>query len=299
MRRLPLFALALASAALLSGCNFFNRSDDADVADVPAEGEDPAVVIEDATEDAALPTPSQGDFVDPVVPAEGAVTVVAPDLIQSTNPNERAIGVQRSRPDPFASLPIPPTPPEPVVPPTASGTSPRTQTTAASQGGAAATAASPSTTPTVTRPASSSTSGGAAAAAVPTPSRTPVPTPSVAAADPATTLPNIPQPTVARAVRISGVVQIGGVPYAIVQVPNEVERYVRAGERIAGGSVLVKRIDTRSVEPRVVLEQNGIEVVANVTGGGDAPDTAAAPPAPPSGTETSLVSTNALTAPGL
>ena len=83
-----------------------------------------------------------------------------------------------------------------------------------------------------------------------------------------------------------------------MQAPNEVERYVRAGERVAGGSVLVKRIDTRSIEPRVVLEENGIEVVASVMAGGE--DVASELPEPPSsGPQAALVSTNTLTTPGL
>ncbi|MEO1591062.1 MAG: hypothetical protein AAFU71_07195 [Cyanobacteria bacterium J06632_22] len=288
MRRLPLFALALISTALLGGCNFFNRGSDTDVADVPAEDGAP-VVTADAPESEGLPTPAQSDFADPVVPADDAVTVVAPDLIQSTDPNERAIGVQRSRPDPFASLPIPPTPPEPIVSPTATGARAQPSNAASQGGAAAATAANPSSTPTVSAP-----SDGGASAAAASPSRTPAVTPNVAAANPAATLPPVPQPTTARAVRISGVVQIGGTPYAIVQAPNEVERYVRAGERIASGSVLVKRIDTRSVEPRVILEQNGIEVIANVTAGsaGVATDL----PEPPSTPQASLVSANTLSA---
>lgn len=303
--RLPLFALVFASAALLGGCNFFNRGSDTDVADAPTDEPAPAV-IEDADSDGGdLPTPAQTDFNDPVVPAEDAVTVIAPDLIQSTNPNERAIGVQRSRPDPFASLPIPPTPPEPVVAPTTAATAPRSQATAAAanQGGASAGGARPSAAPTVSRPASSG--GAAAAAARPsTPSAggssttgSAATVPTVAAANPATPLPPVPQPTTAQAVRVSGIVQIGGEPYAIVQVQDEVERYVRAGERIARGRVLVKRIDTRSVEPRVVLEENGIEVVTNVTSGSSG--VAAEPPTPPSDAQASLVSSGSLAAPGL
>ena len=41
---------------------------------------------------------------------------------------------------------------------------------------------------------------------------------------------------------------------------------MRTGERVADGQVLVKRIDMRSIEPRVVLEQNGIEVELSVAG---------------------------------
>ncbi|MEL6246921.1 MAG: hypothetical protein AAFY78_16120 [Cyanobacteria bacterium J06648_16] len=297
MRRLPLFLLVIASTALLGGCNFFNRGDDADVTETPPDEASPDVVVENGGDSEDLPTPAQSDFPDPVVASDGTVTVVAPDLIQSTNPTERAIGVQRSRPDPFASLPIPPTPPEPVVAPTARGTAPRTQATgSASRGGASATAASPTASAPTTRPPSS---GAAAASSATTSGNNTNRTPTLTAANPSVTaLPTVPQPTAARAVRVSGVVQIGGTPYAIVQVPNEVERYVRAGERIAGGSVLVKRIDTRSFEPSVVLEQNGIEVVTSVTSGGDG--VAGAPPAPPSDdAQASLASLPVLPTPGL
>ncbi|MEM9977075.1 MAG: hypothetical protein AAF808_05540, partial [Cyanobacteria bacterium P01_D01_bin.2] len=111
-------------------------------------------------------------------------------------------------------------------------------------------------------------------------------------------LPEIPQPTTARAVRVSGVVQIGGSPYAIVQAPNDVERYVRTGESLAGGRVLVKRIDTRSVEPRVILVENGIEVERLVTEA----QTAAAPeeaPPPPAETVSTLNMLPELPSPGI
>jgi hypothetical protein len=50
-----------------------------------------------------------------------------------------------------------------------------------------------------------------------------------------------------------------------VQSPDEpTGRYVAAGQRVAGGAVLVKRIDMRGNEPVVVLEQNGVEVSHSV-----------------------------------
>ena len=73
-------------------------------------------------------------------------------------------------------------------------------------------------------------------------------------------LPPIPQPVIAPTISVSGVVQLGNEPYAIVRSGSEPERYVRVGDRLAGGSVRVKRIDTLAFEPRVILEENGIEV---------------------------------------
>jgi hypothetical protein len=64
---------------------------------------------------------------------------------------------------------------------------------------------------------------------------------------------------------------VGGVQMAIVKVPNEPDRYVREGQRIANGQVLVKRIETnRGPNPVVILEQYGVEVARGV---GDAPST--------------------------
>lgn len=84
-------------------------------------------------------------------------------------------------------------------------------------------------------------------------------------------LPKLPEPTQARGVEVTGVVEVGGVPMAIVKVPNEPARYVREGQRIANGQVLVKRIETnRGPNPVVILEQYGVEVARGV---GEAPAT--------------------------
>jgi hypothetical protein len=56
-------------------------------------------------------------------------------------------------------------------------------------------------------------------------------------------------------------VQIGDQVFAIVDAPNEPSsRYVQAGQRLAGGQVLVRKIDANRAEPVVILEQNGVEV---------------------------------------
>ncbi len=76
------------------------------------------------------------------------------------------------------------------------------------------------------------------------------------------TMPPIPQPTLAREVEVTGVVTIGNTTQAIVKAPNEpTSRYVSVGQRLAGGQVLVKRIEMNpGSDPIVVLEENGIEV---------------------------------------
>lgn len=96
-------------------------------------------------------------------------------------------------------------------------------------------------------------------------------------------LPKLPEPTQAQGVQVTGVVEVGGVQMAIVKVPNEPDRYVREGQRIANGQVLVKRIETnRGPNPVVILEQYGVEVARGV---GESPSTSPGgpgqPPPPP------------------
>jgi hypothetical protein len=87
-----------------------------------------------------------------------------------------------------------------------------------------------------------------------------------------------PQPELARAVNVSGVVQIGSAVYAIVDAPDEPSsRYVQAGQRLSNGEILVKRIDFNGSDSSVILEQAGMQVVRRV---GDVPVAPAAPAAP-------------------
>ncbi|NJN85191.1 MAG: hypothetical protein HC881_01245 [Leptolyngbyaceae cyanobacterium SL_7_1] len=189
-------------------------------------------------------------------PATPAGTL-PPDLIPSNDANQRVRGVQRNRPDPFALVPtiasieipeqtsaparIAPAAPgsyNPPVPPGAVSFNP----------------------PRVNSPQSGTSGGQGPGQLAPIPDlvpTTPVPPPP-------------PQPTTARAVQVSGIVQIGNVPYAIVKAPNEpTSRYVRVGQSLSDGEVLVKRIvANQGAEPFVVLEQFGIEVVRSVGEGG-------------------------------
>ena len=223
--------------------------------------------------------PAEGgeDFATPMVPAAPQLANIASaELIQSTDPEERIRQINSRRPDPFATVPIPPppqiTPPPPPGSPTSvapTGGVPATPTAAVPTGTAAPRPGGTATAPTGTtapRP------GGTATAPTAPGGTRPTAPPSAPAGQPASPeeialapLPALPEPTQAQQVTVTGVVTIGDRNYAIVQSPDEpTGRYVSVGQRVAGGSVLVKRIDMRGSEPVVVLEQNGVEVLHSV-----------------------------------
>ncbi len=201
----------------------------ADPAAIPAA---PSVAV--AAAPAGVPVPSPG------VPAG----TVPPELIASTNANERVQDVRRNRADPFSLISVIPR----VV------QTPQTQTA-----------------PLVAPPGQgvrlpSRTNGSGQLAPIPTlvPNRSAVEAQRPFVAPP-------PQPDIARAVQVLGVVQIGNTAHAIVQAPNEpTSRYVQVGQRLSNGQVLVKRIEMNrgAEEPVVVLEQYGIEVPTAVGQGG-------------------------------
>lgn len=230
------------------------------------------------SEESSTPTPSAPQAVKTQPPAEAfdkppmvdqnpqqSVISSAPALIQPTNPDKRATQVEKGRKDPFASINVPAAP---IVP----------------------------TTPKNPKP-------------VPKVPNLPVPPQPVAVREvppsPPVTIPqesfepDLPppqEPDLAQAITVSGVVQIGNETLAIVQVPNEgTSRYVREGQLLSNGQVLVKRIEVnQGPSPIVVLEQYGVEVAKAVgeepvnqaqgDGGQDAPPTQDAsfvPPPPP------------------
>lgn len=251
MRRLLLISLATVP---LTGCQFFNRGEDVAVIDL-VEAVESGEAIPDAPQFGGGDAPAEAEedeaFSDPTVesPSPG---VVSADLIRSTDPAARTRQVERSRLDPFATLPIPPTP-EPVELPEAA-------TRAASNSSAAGANA-----------ASNASSAGTAATTPPEPTPPPVRVQPnnapLVEPSPIATLPPIPQPVIAPTVSVSGVIQLGNEPYAILRSGSEPERYVRVGDRIAGGAVRVKRIETLAFEPRVILEENGIEVARPISSG--------------------------------
>jgi hypothetical protein len=191
--------------------------------------------------------------------------IMPPDLISSTNPDQRLKSIQSARPDPFALLPT-----------TAAITITRSQTPSGGQ--------SPSST-------GSSLSGqglprgssGGGSARIPSGSQAMLPQPIPVLPD----IPRLPralpaalppQPELARAVNVSGVVQIGSAVYAIVDAPDEPSsRYVQVGQRLSNGEILVRRIDFNGSDSSVILEQAGMQVVRRV---GDVPVAPVAPTAP-------------------
>ena len=68
--------------------------------------------------------------------------------------------------------------------------------------------------------------------------------------------------SVADAIAVSGVVQVGGRWTVIVKEPSATSsRYVAVGEYLENGKVLVKKIVAAgSADPVVVLQQNGVEI---------------------------------------
>ncbi len=262
MRRLLLISLATIP---LTGCQFFNR-----------DGKTVVDIVESVESGEALEgvgVPNLGDkevaakddkakFEDPTIASKPAAGASA-DLIRSTDPDGRARAVSRSRVDPFASLAIPPTPDPIVVSPVAAAGN-RVSNSGGSVAGGAKSSGNSSDGSAGGR------SGGSAAAnarraPTPPPVRVQAPNRPLVLPSPIAALPTIPRPVIALTVSVSGVVQLGNEPYAIVRSGSEPERYVRVGDRIAGGSVRVKRIETLAFEPRVILEENGIEVSRPIT----------------------------------
>jgi hypothetical protein len=195
---------------------------------------------------AKSPTATQ-NFSQPTVnPKQPSPPSAIPGLIQSTNGEERAkqvqAGIQASKAqrDPFKSVPPPAITLLPNPQPTPAVSAPRVASAPASP----------------VRPGSGRP-GPVQPGLVPLKPGLP----GIAA------LPPLPTANLANAVEVTGVVQVGGVPQAIIKSPNErTSRYVRTGQRLANGQVLVKRIDvyTGSGTPVVILEENGIEVARAV-----------------------------------
>ncbi len=275
MRRLLLISLATIP---LTGCQFFNS--DTPVVDVIESVESGEALEAIPNSISALgDKEAEADaeaFEDPTVEGKGATGTVKADLIPSTSADARRKAIARSRVDPFAVLPIPPTPDPIVVSPNAVAAA---RNGAGSGGGGAAGASNNGGGGGGSR----SRGGGSAAvnarptatpvAARPTPTPPPVrvqpPNQPLVLPTPIAALPSIPQPVIAPTISVSGVIQLGNEPYAIVRSGSEPERYVKVGDRLAGGSVRVKRIETLAFEPQVILEENGIEVARPITAGGD------------------------------
>lgn len=232
----PIASLGL--AALLVGCSGAPNSDQAQA---PV-----------ASNSAAQPSGSQAtrsqSFPNPVVSPTAIVEVPAvPGLLQSTNARVRVPTITTGRSDPFAVLAT-----GPVTLPAAS-----TVTKARTQPAATSSSKLPpfSLAPLPSVPANS-------------PQLTPLPSLPNSAALPPAAIPVAPpsRTALADSIDISGVVQVKGQWHVIVKEPNSnTSRYVTAGDYLANGSVLVKKIITGAgADPIVVLQQNGVEVTKSI-----------------------------------
>lgn len=89
------------------------------------------------------------------------------------------------------------------------------------------------------------------------------PPPGVAVAPQAPPPP--PDTSIAENIEVSGIVKVGTQKQIIVKVPTEpTSRYVKEGQKLANGEVLVKIIDINDQEPSVTFVQNGVDIVRQV-----------------------------------
>jgi hypothetical protein len=235
MRQLSLIALAGFLALFTNSC-----ATDTSVAPSPSPVASPAAP--------AQPTATQ-PFAKPLVSQKPGGAAAVSGLIQPTNPDERARQVQagitarQTAKDPFSTIPPIITARAPISAPARRVTSvPNLPRLPRANGGNAGRQFNPG--------------GGNLFPPGSTPNLPRNNNPTI------TSLPPLPEPDLARSVQVTGVVRVGGVNQAIVIAPNEpTTRYVRVGQRLSNGQVLVKRIDlNEGGDPVVVLEQNGVEV---------------------------------------
>ena len=233
----------------------------------------------------------QQPFNNPVVapkektPPLPTVITKTPNLISSTDSAERANIVAKGRTDPFARIV------SPIIPTTPNQTD-NTNTIVAS--GAVANRPVPNLPPIKRSRVISASTGPSlkqklstkiASRATPKPKQptkiatTNVPKekpksisvipkalpPVLPQPDLTSVLPPPPQPELANAVEVTGVILVGDQAQAIIKVPSEpTSRYVSSGARLSNG-VFVKRIEVNEgSDPVVILEQYGIEVAKMV-----------------------------------
>ncbi len=241
--------------ALLIGCNGASR-------DVATEGgkdesASPAAIKPPPTMDATAKK-----FSEPVVRQAAAPPQVVPGLLQATNAQARVPAIAKGRRDPFAPLnPGAIKNPNPVVatPPTP----PRPNSINPWAGSTLRPGATPLPPLTMLPPLPGGSTVGVGAfpngngpSALPVPGNSALPPLSIPIAPPSRT-------ALADAVQVTGVVQVRGKWHVIVKESDaDSSRYVAVGDRLAGGRVLVKRIiNQQGIDPSVVLQQDGIEVV--------------------------------------
>ncbi len=236
MKKRPVFSLLTGSLLIFSGgCGFLPGGNNTEEVEVSTD--------EQVSAPPAIPLKS--------VKTLPPVDMAALGLIPPTLPDQRLREIKAGRANPFELIPVQAKIRESVCqvedPKTAKGAKGTTQ------GGSTASAT------TVQAPGSSASqapvSSAPGTAGTVSPQLKPVAAPS----------PPPLYPNDARAVVVSGIIEIGSRPYAIVQAPGEpVARNVTVGDRLSGGKVRVKSINVFSSSPNVVLEQYGDSVTRDV-----------------------------------
>ncbi len=193
-------------------------------------GDDSDVVFDDAVIESATEITEPSEFPSPAAKVKPVIATNA-GLVRPTDPDERLRAIQSGRSDPFASL----------ITPAKSG--PENKNLQAF----------------LKRQPPANFSKPSLSRSNLTPPKAVLPSPKVV-------LPPLPKADLAKAVKVTGIVTLGGEPQAIVQAPNEsVSRTVRVGDRLSGGQVMVKAIDlSNRAEPVLILEEAGIEVTIGI-----------------------------------
>ena len=253
MKKFPGIA-GLAAIALLSGCGTPARM---------GTGQSPATVPKPQApliQAAAPPSPP----LLPVPVAPITKTVPVKGLMASTNPQTQSTQVVTTpKRDPFAPvLSLPENLKAIIIPSVRSSTAKRTSQ------------------PKVTAKALTKTLPSASVVKLPPSHRSPLvqesspqPLLDLPSTPPLANLPSLAEsaarpvaPTsLAAAIEVTGVVQTTDQLVAIVKSPGDTSRYVKTGEYLAGGQVWLKQIViSKGGEPRVILQQNGVEVIKSI-----------------------------------
>ncbi|NJL62538.1 MAG: hypothetical protein HC903_12815 [Methylacidiphilales bacterium] len=306
MGRYSNIAVAAIMVIAIAGCSSDSGQQASNPTSTPSVTPTPSATTA-ANPSSTSTTPGLQPFNNPVIAGKqqpgGVVAIANPNLIQPTDATQRFIAISKGRTDPFAQIVNPvfapviatgnvgivPRRPVPVVPPLPS----RVQTVSTRIQPRSAVISSRIQSPNTRIRNQKIPRTAIAIAKLPKPNRgfipvlprlmpQVVPNPSLVSV-----LPPTPQPELAQAIFVSGVIAAGREPQAIIKVPNEpTSRYVQAGDRLANG-LLVKRIEmNEGSDPIVIFEQFGIEVARMVGEGAAAPSTTAsaegAVPPPPS-----------------
>lgn len=213
--------------------------------------------------DTSVPEDSESAFSQPFLPASSELQLPQPVILRSTPQEERVLQVAAGRSDPFA----------PITELQLSAKDEQPQQVAAMD------QAAPPNWVTRTVPPIPLTMAPPLPALPTMPTKASTASSSAASLPPASGLPPLgnaasEQPRVSPPIQlspvdgleISGIVQLNGRVRVIIRDGggNSPSRHVAVGERVAGGQVLIKRVDFAADEPVVVLEYASQEYLRSV-----------------------------------